>query len=301
MSTDSSSLNIGTNQTLAQEFIISFYVVNGIASIFNIVINSTLIYIIFKLKLLRNISYRFILCLSVSDLCVGTIVQPLLSLTLSTSDPATLALYVIILLVCSIMFAQTSLTMTTVISLDRYLRMKHLLQYNSHMTNQKANLLIATTVIISVLISFIVFVGGFYRLAAYVGAFWLAVNGSMMVFVCVFYVRAYISIRNRVADTTLHSTNHTHLPGIHRPDIEFIKGIMLILIALLVFYIPYWIISTLVLFLPTASSEKMKLELLYAYYCCLILVYFISLYNGIILIKFDRKLRRFFQRNILQN
>ena len=301
MSTDSSSLNPETNQPLAKEFIISFYAVNGIASIFNIFINSTLIYLIFKLKLLKNISYRFILCLSLSDLCVGTIVQPLLSLTLSTSDPVTLALFKLILLVCGIMFAQTSFTMTTVISLDRYLRMKHLLQYNSHMTKRRANLLIAATVIISVTLSLVVSVGALYKLAVYVATFWLVINGIMISVICVFYLRAYRSIRNRVADTTCNTASTTQSQRIQRPDVEFIKGMMFILIALLVFYVPYEIISMLVFFLPNASSEETKLELQYAYYCSLVLVYLISSYNAIILIKFDGKLRRFFQRNILQS
>ena len=301
MSTDSSSLNPETNQPLAKEFIISFSIVNGIASIFNIFINSTLIYLIFKLKLLRNISYRFILCLSLSDLCVGTIVQPFLPLALSTSDPMKLAMVKIILLVCGILSAQTSLTMTTVIALDRYLRVKHLLQYNSHMTKRRANLLIAATVIISIIMSLIVSIGTIFKQAAHVATFWLVINGIMISVICVFYLRAYRSIRNRVADTIYHTASSTQSQRLQRPDVKFMKGMTFILIALLVFYVPYEIISMLVFFLPNASNEETKLELQYAYYCSIVLVYLISSYNAIILMKFDGKLRRFFQRNILQS
>ena len=288
------------NQELAEGFIMSLIAVNTAASLMNIGINSTLIDIILKLKLQRRISHRFILCLSFSDLCVGTIVQPILSIRLSISDPTVLPVLRLALVFLGIFFVQTSGIMTAVVSLDRYLHMRHLTYYNSRMTKKRANLLMAASVIISFLISLFVSVGAVLKLTVYVTTVWLSLNIVILCVIVVFYIRAYLSIRVRVADMAFQSGNNHHSHRIQRPDIEFMKGMMFILIALLVFYVPYEIIGILVFFMPSGSSDKTHVNLQYAYYCCLIFVYLISSYNGIILIMFDRKLRGYFQRNILR-
>ena len=288
------------NQELAESFVIFLIAVNTVASLMNICINSTLIDIILKLKLQRKISHRFILCLSFSDLCVGTIVQPILSIRLSISDPAVLPVLRLSLVFLGIFFVQTSGIMTAVISLDRYLHMRHLTYYNSHMTKRRANTLIAASVIISFLISLVVSVGAVFKLTVYVTTTWLSLNVVILCLIVIFYIRAYLSIRGRVAEMSFQPSNIRRSQRIQRPDIEFIKGMMFILIALLVFYVPYEIIGILVFFMPAGSSEETKVNLQYAYYCCLIFVYLISSYNGIILIMFDRKLRGYFRRNILR-
>ena len=299
MSKHVASVNPEANQELSKSFIIFLITANTMSSLLNIGVNSVLIYIIFRLKLQRKISHRFILCLSISDLCVGIIIQPLLSVRLAVSDPAVLSLIRLVLVFLGITFVQTSGVMTGVIALDRYLHMRHLLYYNSHMTKRRASLLIAATVITSIITSLIVSVGAIYQLTVYVNTCWLSLNIVILGLIVVFYVRAYLSIRNRVADTTCHAASNDQRLRIQRPDIEFVKGMMYILIALLVFYIPYEVTGLMVFFLPTRSEET-KLQLQYAYYCCLLFVYLISSYNGIILIMFDGKLRRFFHRNILR-
>ena len=290
-------VNPQSNQTFAESFVIFLVTLNTIASLSNICVNSTLIYIICKLRLLKKISYRLILSLSVSDLCVGIIVQPMLSARFLISDPRILLLLRLVLQFFGIMFVQTSAIMTAVISLDRYLHMKHLMYYNSHMTKKRANSLIVFTVLVSFLISVAITVGTIYELTIYFNTFWLSLNVVIMFFIVVFYSRAYLSIKSRVGDTTFQSANSRR---IQRPDLEFIKGMVFILVALFVFYVPYEIIGMLIFFTPNTASMETKLNLQYAFYVCIIFVYLVSVYNGIILITFDRKLKTFFKRNILR-
>ena len=300
MSIKISSVNTGGNQELPTSFVTLIVTLNTVGSLLNIGVNSILIYTIFKLKLQKKISYRFILCLSASDMCVGIIVQPVLSARLCVSDPETLPFVRLALVFLGIMFVQTSCAMAAVISVDRYLHMKHLMYYTSHMTKRRCNLLIALTIAISFVVSVGVSIGVINNLAVYVTACWLSLNVALLFLVVIFYTRAYLSIRGRIAHSTFRSEGRRHNKRIQRPDLEFIKGMVFLLIALLVFYVPFEIASMLVLFMSSGLSKEAKLNLQYAYYCCLICVYLISSYNGIILIMFDRKLRSYLQRNMLR-
>ena len=300
MSDKIGSINTGENQELPEGFISLIVTLNTVASLLNIGVNSVLIYTIFKLKLQKKVSYRFILCLCSSDTCVGIIVQPFLSARLCISDPDILPFVRLALIFLGIMFVQTSCVMTAVIALDRYLHMRHLMYYTLHMTKRRCSLLIALTVIISFIVSLIVSIGVINNLAVYVTACWFSLNIALLCLVVMFYTRAYLSIKGRIADATFRSESTRHNKRIQRPDLEFFKGMVIILIALLVFYVPYAIASMLVLFMPSRSSRETKLNVQYAYYCCLICAYLVSSSNGVILIMFDRKLRKYFLRNILR-
>ena len=130
---ENSSLSSESNQTMNESIVNSFIAVNSLTSLLNISVNSILIYMIFKPRLLKNTSYQFIICLSLSELCIGTIVQPMLSVRLFIRNPAVLPFLKLGVLLSGIMFAQISPTITGVISLDRYLYMKNLTYYNSRL------------------------------------------------------------------------------------------------------------------------------------------------------------------------
>ena len=75
---------------------------------------------------------------------------------------------------------------------------------------------------------------------------------------------------------------------------------MFILIALIVFYVAYGIIGIFVFFVNDELPEGTKMNLQYAFFGCLFFVYLISSYNGVVMIISDRRLRRFFKRNVLR-
>lgn len=300
MAKDVSLLNPEGNTKFAEGFIISLITLNTAASLMNIGINSFLIYTIYKLRLFRKISYRFILCLSISDLCVGIIVQPMLSARFLVNDPEILPLLRISLQFVGIIFVQTSGVLTAVISLDRYLHMKHLMYYNSHMTKQRASLLITSTVVGNFLIGIAITAATVYGLIVYVTTCWLSLNVVILFTIVVLYTRAYLSIKRRIADTTFQSTSTAHNQKIQRPDLEFIKGMALILAALFAFYVPYEVTGLLVFFVPKTTTTQVRMNVQNAFYYSILCLYMMSCYNGIILIIFDRKLRAAFKRTILR-
>ncbi|XP_065058624.1 melanocyte-stimulating hormone receptor-like [Rhopilema esculentum] len=278
-------------------FLVPYILVNTIASLFNILINLSLAYAVRKMKLFKKPSYRFILCLSISDFCVGMAVQPLLSTRLLVTNVEKLKVIRLLLTFLGIVFVQLSGMTTALISLDRYLHMKHLMYYQSHMTIRKASLLIALTVILAVCIGFIVTISAIFGHAEIVNIGWLSTNFLILFVIVVFYTRAYLSVKKRVAQNTMNKGQNRPSQRYQRPDFEFAKGMIFILVALFVCYVPYLIVGMLIAVLPQSSSDT-SFNLQVAFYCALIFVYFISSYNALVLIFFDKKLKTFFKSRI---
>eukprot|EP00112_Aurelia_sp_Birch-Aquarium-sp1_P018396 Seg4381.1 transcript_id=Seg4381.1/GoldUCD/mRNA.D3Y31 product="hypothetical protein" protein_id=Seg4381.1/GoldUCD/D3Y31 len=266
---------------------------NTIASLFNIIINSFLSYAIIKLKLHRKISYRFILCLNISDLCVGAIVQPLLSARLAITDPKILPVLKIVLQFTGIVFCEISGVMTNVISLDRYLHMRHLQYYNAHMTPKKATILIIFSAVASILIGIALTVTTFNGTVIYVNTTVLSGNVLILFAIVVFYIRAYMSIKQRISTNQVRAARSNRKSSIQRPDLEFAKGMMFILVALFVCYVPYLVMGLLISLTRYFKNSAVSLGLELGFYWALLFLYFISSYNAFILMIFDRKLRAF--------
>ena len=267
--------------------------INTIASLFNIIINSFLSYAIIKIKLHRKISYRFILCLNMSDLCVGAIVQPLLSARLAITDPKILPILRILVQFTGIVFCEISGVMTTVISLDRYLHMRHLQYYNAHMTPKRATILIILSAVASVLIGIALTVTTFNGTVFYVNTTVLSGNVLILFAIVVFYIRAYMSIKERISANQVRASGSDRKNSIQRPDLEFAKGMMFILVALFVCYVPYLVMGLLISLTRYFKNSDVSLSLELGFYWALMFLYFISSYNAFILMIFDRKLRAF--------
>lgn len=293
-------LNPQDDARLADGFVKLLAALNTGASLVNICINLLLIYLIYKMRLFRKISYRFIMCLSISDLGVGLLVQPILTARLLIHNKTQLMLIRLCLQFFGIIFVQTSAILTAVISLDRYLHMKHLMYYNTHMTKRRANLLIALTLILSWSIGIGITISTIYNLTIYVNTCWLSLNVAILFVTAVFYTRAYLSIKKRIAHVTFSSEKMSRNQRIQRPDLEFIKGMVFILVALLVFYVPYEITGLLIFFLPKSASVQTRRNVQYGFYSSILCLYVMSIYNAIILIMFDRKLKDFFKGRILR-
>ena len=110
----------------------------------NISANAFLLYAIKKVNLGNSISYNFMIALSISDLCLGAIAQPLHSLAYIDIFTSKASVKIVHLVAKATVFvpSQFSGFMMFLTSLDRYLHMKHLNQYNAHMTHRRRLLLI---------------------------------------------------------------------------------------------------------------------------------------------------------------
>ena len=111
---------------------------NTISSLMNTSANAFPLYAIKKVNLGNSISYRFIIALNISDLCVGAIAQPLYSIAYADiiTNSASVKVVHLDAKVAGYVPSQLSGFMTFLTSLYRYLHMKYLNEYNAHMTHR---------------------------------------------------------------------------------------------------------------------------------------------------------------------
>ena len=120
----------------------------------NIIVNIFLVVALRKLKKLRTLSYRLILLMSISDICVGCS-----ALVSHTSDALCITKRICApkFQLCASLMASFFLyfagRFTLIIAIDRFIRMRYLIRYDRIMTNLRATLLIAASALVGVVTS----------------------------------------------------------------------------------------------------------------------------------------------------
>ena len=265
---------------------------NLISSLVNVFSNAFLLYTVRKLKLANTISYRFVVALAISEFMFGATIQPLFSVGYEETfaeKSYSRTMYSIVEVV-AIVPCQFSALMILVIAVDRYLHMKYLILYNIHMTKQRGNILIFCNVFASILL------GTLLTLASLYGFYTLVLLGFIFTNVILFniflsyYIKAYLSVRRRVASMgVINSTSQ----NISRADLQFAKGILVIMTSVTLRYIPYYILGILV----SVDNNKHN-GLTFAYYWSIQLVFFGISINVVTLFLLNRKLRNFISSRI---
>ena len=274
-------------------FLISIITVNMVASLFDILINLSLMCAICKLKLLKKISYRFIIALCISDTCIGAIVQPLLTARLLLTNKATRTIVRLVYQFFAITFCNGTGMLICTISLDRYIHMRYLQRYSDHMSTKKANALLVGVVLSSTCMGVAITIAAIKGHVLYVSSIVLVVNFVALLAIAIFYTRAYLSIKKRLANTKIKTSNVSRGRKFPRPDLTFAKGMLLILISLIICYIPYLVIGGIVALLSDTASTNEQYTLQMAFYWSLVFTYFVSFINAMILFIFDGKLKSF--------
>ncbi|XP_065066127.1 uncharacterized protein LOC135692038 [Rhopilema esculentum] len=114
-----------------------------IFAFFNILSNSLLIFALYKSKQLRTFSNKFILIMTVSDLCLGIFAQPVLgAFWISSRQRNCLELKSVEFTVTFLGYI--SFFMIITISIDRYLHVAKPIQYQTMMNNNRMKLLVVS-------------------------------------------------------------------------------------------------------------------------------------------------------------
>ena len=260
---------------------------NLISSLMNVFSNAFLLYTVRKLKLGTSISYRFIIALAISELLVGGTAQPLFSVVYAdtfTNKSYARIIYVVVE-VAAILPCQFSALMILLISLDRYLHMKHLTLYNIHMTRRRGNILIFCNVVACTLLGILFILASLYGFYIPVLLGFIVTNVIVFNIFMSYYIKAYLSVRKRVAAMgVINSTSQ----NISRADLQFAKGILIIMASVTIRYIPYYVVATL----ANADTNK-PYGLIFAYYWSIQVVFLGIFINVLILFGLNRKLRNF--------
>ena len=215
-----------------------------IVDISNIFANSFLIHALIKLKKIKTISYSFILCLCSNDVLVGIVgvASHAVELVYRSNDEGHLETYFVNLDMLLHLFATISAYLILVIALDRFIRMRYMVKYGALMTKKRATALVIISTIPSLfdyILDMINTSGGIFRylyIAVYCG------HGLSVLMGCILYVLAHWSLKKRIEDINLNTDvgrlEHRVATNLRRPNAEFSRAALLILVAITVCYMP---------------------------------------------------------------
>ena len=165
----------------------------------NIIVNLFLVHALRELKKLHSLSYRFILLMSISDICVG--LSGIFSHTINIINIPKGIYYSDFqnyTAVISIFFVASTGRFTVIIALDRYVRMRYLARYEKIMTNKRAALLVSANILLG-LVSALVFLGPFSRSFKDKFTFGRALFHMFgLKSICLLYILAYRSLKRTV-------------------------------------------------------------------------------------------------------
>ncbi len=213
-----------------------------IVGISNIFFNSLQIQVLRKLKKLQNISFKLVMLLSVSDLCVG--LNIMVSLALIRLAPADWETEMFVAIsVTAYLFVMFSFCMIIIISLDRYIHMKYLTKYSVIMTPKRVKIMVAFAALTSISLDALVASG---RIFGFPFAVQLTTNIMIvlgMVALFIIYTKAYKEIIHRTRDSDLDNNLPTAVTQRRDPSQEFCRSVLFILSALVACYTPYMLFT----------------------------------------------------------
>ena len=278
--------------TLSTQHKLALTTFNLISSLMNVSSNAFLLYTVRKLKLGTSVFYRFVVALAISELLLGATVQPLFSVIYADTfaNKSYARTIHVVSEVAAIVLCQFSVLMILLISLDRYLHMKYLILYNAHMSRRRGNILIICNVCTCMLLGILLILAWLYGFYLY-AVFGVVISNAVPCKIGILnYTRAYLSVRKRVK--AMGVANNTS-QNISRADVQFAKGILIVLASVILRYIPYFVVAILV----SVDTYKSN-DLIFAHYWSSQLVCLGIFINVVIFFALNRRLRSFVSSKI---
>ena len=252
--------------------------------------NVALLFAIKKLKLHISISYRFIIALVISDLCLSAIALPLQSLQYSgvfaNTDYA--EIMEIASTFISYILSQFSGLMIFTVSMDRYFHMKYLHLYNTEMTRRKGNVLIFFNLVFSLLLGVVLALASLYNFLPHFFLFSLIMSLIVFILGMLNYVKAYISLRKRVSPIAITSNTSNN---IRRADVQFTKSVLFIMSSLVFRYVPYFTFGIFVSQIMEKKDNELYTDIAACYLWSVQFVYMGAFINAILFCAFNKKLK----------
>ena len=271
-----------------------FAIADIIVSIANMVTNSILVHSLRKLQKFNTISYKFILYLSISDICNG------ISLTVSAIAfycATTEAQHVIIDIVRGgLMFSFSNFSgfMIVCIAVDRYIHIRHFSKYNQIVTKQRARILIIFLMIMSLCFDAFVAVCRHYSIHFMSQ---MVINSALIIglaVTCHLYFGAYRSVKRRTTAVNQDSGIKTSVTPLRNAEQEFLLASALITVTLVLCMSPYVIVSTIRFYDLKRFATKTELAIRFAE----MLICLNSSFNAFILVSFNSETKRYVKRHL---
>ena len=258
-----------------------YLIFNTILCLLIIAINSILIHAIRKLGKQKKVSFQFILCMNVSDILIG-IIQLLLQLSILLPQPESLDAKTMCAQFAIYFVSQMSGGSTILLGIDRFVHMKYLTRYNELMTKRRANMMIAASIVINFITSTLLTVSSAHKFFFYYNIILFPSYVIAMVCLFIIYLRAYLSVKQRVKSIGLHTMRKPTGNRASNPEHKFVKMMLLILTCLFICYLPSVILGMVqtILLRHGPLSDYMK----YAVICSYTIAYVNSMVNAILII-----------------
>ena len=277
---------------MPQSHLILWAVVTSILSPITILANSALIYGLYKTQQLSTFTNKFILIMSISDLCTGIFVLPLIVVMICLKDTIRNCNVELFVRYIALLFAYFSFFMLMCISTDRYIHVTKLNKYSQFMNARRMKIATVLSLISSVLIA---------SLSISFPKFWLQLTLRLSDFLCgslMFYL--YSLVFQKLA---IHTENFKRMleelgtsesaSRETRKEVSATKTIRFVLGALLVLYLPYNICSVALAYYKFDRKMSPSLFMSFMAYLSYLLVLSNAAINAIIFGHGNSVVRRF--------
>ena len=301
---------------------------NIVVGISSIISNTVIAVSLWKLKMTKTLSYKFIFLLSISDGIMGITVCPaVVALLLLQKQPFCILEHFAQSL--TFMVCQFSGIMVVIITLDRYLHMKYLTRYNMYMTKFKAYTLIFLNLNSCLGTGLILTLGSMYGFIFEFEVCLVSVYSLFVLIIFLLYIKTFAALRSRVNDVafvrnniasssinnannrdssdkkndkkTSPKLNETIMEKRHKAEMIFAKGMIFVLLGTALCYLPCFLSGTVWAYKKYVKKQDPPSWLHSTLFWTCILMYSNSTLNPVIMLAFNKKLQQYVCKLIRPN
>ena len=286
-----------------------FSIPNGLIALINIILNSLLTFVLWKLGKLQTISFRFIFIQSSCDVLVG-ITMLLTRIVIYVTNEHSCSLITYTYIACDSLCGFSAI-MITLIAVDRFIHMRFLNRYSDWMNSQRAITMVLFNVFISVIIVGVQVLGHFENSYVFSHVVLNCIAIGLMISASFVYCNAYRSLNRRTrqlnlerslpVNTTSEANNNPAgnagalVPRRKRnASQEFLKVMVIVLTSLILTYTPF-VVSWTVIYMYR-ENEQINDKILLFHFFSRLFVCINSSLNATLFLSMNRELRRYASR-----
>ncbi|XP_065066117.1 uncharacterized protein LOC135692029 [Rhopilema esculentum] len=208
-----------------------------------IISNTALIYGLYKMKQLNTITNKFILVMNISDLGTGIFILPSLAAMAALKDKYRNCAFELVLHFGAFLLAYFSFFMLMCVSMDRYLHVTKLNNYNAFMNEFRMKVIVGFSIVTSAVIAYIAMAFPSFPLQVVLNLS----NLTFILFVFIWYSKMLRKIAINVERIKRMLRDAGENLGYREAgrEISATRTIRFVLGALLVLYLPYNISSAI--------------------------------------------------------
>ena len=279
------------------EFIIGLFLIP--LAFFNIVTNILLIFALYKSKLFRSLSHKYILVMTFSDLCLGLSAIPTLGVFFILGDQQKCLVMKIIefwILFCEYI----SVLMMICISADRYLHVTKPTQYQTLMNGFRLRIIIVICLLLALLFAIFCVTQTFFyvQLVVTIG------NISLLLSLIVLNKRTIGTLKEHQKSTLLRLQNANKL-GINTrnydKELSAVMTVRLVLATNLICYLPFIITNVIWTYYRMKLNQDPGLVISALYEWSAVILFSASVVNSLIIIHGNTKCRRAILSTVWKN